>query len=201
MPASSTDAFDTTRALIHSRSNVSPRRLVEPGPTREQLDELLALAAAAPDHGQLTPWRFVLVPAAQRARLGEAFAQALGDRDPAATPEQLAAAREKAQRAPLLLVAVAGLGPREPDIPADERLVSLGAALQNMLLGAHALGFGAGLTSGQAMSSPRLQALLGLAAGEQAVCCINIGTVLRHRPGLRQRPAPARLLTVLGDPG
>ena len=42
----------------------------------------------------------------------------------------------------------------------------MGAAIQNLLLGAHSMGYGAGLTIGQAMSSPRLNALLGLADGE-----------------------------------
>ena len=88
------------------------------------------------------------------------------DRDPGATLEQIEAAREKAHRAPLLLVAVACLGPREPDIPMLERMVSMGAAIQNILLGAHALGFGAGLTSGLAMGSPRLNRLCALAEGE-----------------------------------
>ena len=54
------------------------------------------------------------------------------------------------------LCAVACLGRREPDTPALERMVSMGAAIQNMLLGAHAMGFGAGLTSGKAMASSRL---------------------------------------------
>jgi nitroreductase len=193
------DSWLLTHALIHSRRNVTPRRLAAPGPDAEQLQNLLALAAAAPDHGQLTPWRFVIVPASQRHRLAEAFAQALSDRDPAATPEQLASAREKAHRAPLLLVAVACLGRREPDTPSLERMVSMGAAIQNMLLGAHAMGFGAGLTSGKAMESNRLRALLALADDEVAVCCVNIGTVTRNKPREGLRPEPALFTRTLGS--
>lgn len=183
-------AFQAAQALIHARQNTSARRLVAPGPTDGEIDALLQLAAAAPDHGQLVPWRFVQVPAGQRHRLAEVFAQALLDRDANATAEQVQAARDKAHRAPLLWVAVACLGPRVPDIPAAERLVSLGAAIQNLLLGAQALGYGAGLTSGQAMASPRLQALLGLAPTDQPVCCINIGTVASRKPSARTRPPP-----------
>ncbi|MBK6472419.1 MAG: nitroreductase family protein [Betaproteobacteria bacterium] len=196
-PTNVEDVFATVRELIESRQTVLPKRLVEPGPTPAELQMLLALAAAAPDHGQLTPWRFIAVPAAQRHRLAEAFAGALAERDPAATPEQLAQAREKAYRAPLLLLAVACLGPREPDVPAPERLVSMGAALQNLLLGAHALGYGAGLTSGQAMSSAQLRRLCGLAAGEVPVCCVNIGTATRGSHRLQPRPLPAQLLDEL----
>jgi nitroreductase len=191
------DLFATVRDLIESRQTVLPKRLVEPGPTPAELQMLLELAAAAPDHGQLTPWRFIAVPPPQRHRLAEAFAAALAERDPAATPEQLAQAREKAYRAPLLLLAVACLGPREPDVPAAERLVSMGAALQNLLLGAHALGYGAGLTSGQAMASPHLHRLCALAPGEVPVCCVNIGTATRGSHRLQPRPLPAQLLAEL----
>jgi nitroreductase len=204
-PADLGDVFATVRDLIESRQSVLPKRLVDPGPTPAELLALLALAAAAPDHGQLTPWRFIAVPAAQRHRLAEVFARALTERDAQATPDQLAQAREKAYRAPLLLLAVACLGPRKPDVPALERMVSLGAALQNLMLGAHALGFGAGLTSGQAMRSPHLQRLCGLADGEVPVCCINIGTATRRSQRLQPRPLPSQLLTelppALGDEG
>lgn len=182
------DAFLAAQALIATRQNISAKRLVAPGPTDAELEALLQLAAAAPDHGQLVPWRFVCVPAGERHRLATVFAESLLDRDAQATGEQVQAARDKAHRAPLLLVAIACLGPREPDIPAPERLVSLGAAIQNLLLGAHALGYGTGLTSGQAMGSPRLQALLGLQPADQPVCCINIGTVASHKPSARVRP-------------
>jgi nitroreductase len=128
----------------------------------------------------------------------EVFALALLDRDPGATAVQIESAREKAHRAPLLLIAIACLEPREPDIPALERMVSMGAAIQNLLLGAHALGYGAGLTSGQAMGSPRLRDLCRLGEGEVPVCCVNIGTVTKRKPGSRLRPAPAQILSVLG---
>lgn len=197
--AQGSEAWQLAQALIHSRRNVTPRRLVAPGPDATQLHELLALAAAAPDHGQLTPWRFVVVPAQQRHRLAEVFAKALHDRDPQASEAQLASAREKAHRAPLLLVAVACLGPREPDTPPLERMVAMGAAIQNILLGAHAMGFGAGLTSGKAMASSRLRALLGLLDDEQAVCCVNIGTVTRNKPREGPRPEPHAFVRMLGD--
>jgi nitroreductase len=193
------DDFRFTQALIESRHNISPKRLVEPGPSAQQLEALLELAAAAPDHGLLTPWRFIVVSGAQRYRLAEVFALALIDRDPGATMEQIESARQKAPRAPLLLVAVACLGPREPDTPALERMVSMGAAIQNLLLGAHAMGFGAGLTSGQAMSSPRLHQLCGLGNGEVPVCCVNIGTVSQRKAATRLRPMPSEITSELPD--
>jgi nitroreductase len=176
--------------LISSRQNILPRRLFEPGPTAAQIEQLFRAAAAAPDHGQLRPWRFVLVPTDKRAELADVFAQALMDRDAGATPEQIESAREKAYRAPWLALVVACLGPREPDIPMLERMVSVGCAVQNMLLCAHSLAFGAGLTSGQAMSSARMRSLFHLQAGEEAVCFINVGTPSKRKaPSLRPEPS------------
>lgn len=129
------------------------------------------------------------------------FAQSLIDRDPGATLEQIESAREKAHRAPLLMVAIACLEPREPDTPPLERMVSMGAAIQNLLLGAHAMGFGAGLTSGQAMTSKRLSALCGLVADEVPVCCVNIGTVSKRKPGTRVRPLPSAFIIELTGGG
>lgn len=205
-------------ALMHSRHNVSPRRLNEPGPSAQQLQEILGAAAAAPDHGRLLPWRFVIVPWHQRERLAEVFGLALLDRDPAATPAQIESAREKAHRSPFLMLAVACLagsearpgsagarGARHPESSAAEvgdaeRLVSFGCAIQNILLCAHAAGFGTGLTSGQAMGSARLRALFGLRENEQAVCCINIGSVTKHKSA-QLRPQVADYVSELGGAG
>jgi nitroreductase len=200
-PAAALDGemFSLVQELIESRETVLPRCLVEPGPMPAQVDALLALAAAAPDHGRLTPWRFIVVPPERRHRLAEAFALALTDRDPAAMPEQVAQAGEKAYRAPLLMVAVACLGPRKPDTPPLERMVSMGAAIQNILLGAHAMGFAAGLTGGRAMGSPRMQRLLGLGDSEVAVCCVNIGTPTARRTRSAPRPLPSSFLSELPD--
>lgn len=179
---------------IQGRHQVSPRRLVEPGPNAQQQRWLWEAAAAAPDHGLLTPWRFIVIAPQQRAWLGEVFARALVERDPGATTEQLDAAREKAQRGPFLALAIVDLRPREPDTPAIERLVSLGCALQNILLTAHAMGFGAGLSSGRAMQSAALRSAFGLADGEEAVCFVTVGTEIKHKPP-RVRPDPAVFVT------
>ncbi len=134
--------------LITSRQNILPKRLAPPGPSDTQVDDMFRAAAAAPDHGMVMPWRFVLVPQDKRAALADVFAQALLERDATATPEQIEMAREKAFRAPFLVMAIARLGPCDPDIHPLERMVSVGAAIQNFLLCAHSLGFGSSLTSG-----------------------------------------------------
>lgn len=177
---------DFCQDLIASRQNISPRRLDAPGPGAAALDLLFRAAAAAPDHGLLTPWRFLIINTDKRAELGEVFARALIDRDPGASLEQIETSREKAQRAPFLLVVVAKLGQTEPDIPVLERMVSVGAAVQNLLLAAHSMGFGSSLTSGQAMKTSQMRNFLCLSPHEEAVCFVNIGTVVKRKaPRLR----------------
>jgi nitroreductase len=195
-PRAEDDLAALAQALIASRQSVLPKRLAEPGPDAQQLQRLLQAAAAAPDHGELRPWRLVIVPAAKRVLLAEAFEAALLERDAGATAEEQASAREKAHRAPLLMLAVARLGPAQPDTPPAERLVALGAALQNLQLLAHAMGYGAGLTSGQAMRSEHLRRLFRLGAEEEAVCFVSVGSVTQRKP-IRPRPSPHEIASEL----
>lgn len=176
-----------TEALLSSRQNISPRRLVEPGPGSDQIEKIFRAAATAPDHGLLMPWRIICIGEDQRAALAKAFVLALLDRDPGATGEQLEAAHEKAFRAPFLALAVSRLGPESAGIRTIEQIISLGCAVQNILLSAHAMGFGSGLTSGRAITSQPLRSLFELAPNEEAACFIAIGTVSKPKP-VRQRP-------------
>ena len=192
----SPDMASTMLTLITTRQTILPKRLSEPGPSAWQVNDMFRAAAAAPDHHMIMPWRFVLVPPDRRAALADVFAQALLERDGAATPEQVAQACEKAFRSPFLALAIARLGLCEPDVDPLERMVSVGAAIQNFLLCAHSMGFGSSLTSGQAMRSVPLRQLFQLAQGEQAVCCINVGTVIKRKPA-RLRPEVSEFVSSL----
>lgn len=192
------EVVELAHALIHTRQTILPKRLAEPGPDAAQLQAILGAAASAPDHHELLPWRFVLVPAGARDRLAEVFATALVERDASATPQQVAQAREKAYRSPLLLLAVVRLRDDDAEIAPHERIVSAGCAVQNMLLMAHAQGFGGALTSGKALQSAPLRTLFGLKPDEQALCFVNIGTVVKARP-VRLRPQAAQYVSTLPD--
>ena len=195
-PADAQATAQWAAALIQHRQTVLPKRLVEPGPDDSQLELILRAAAAAPDHGELVPWRFVVIPRQARTRLADVFAASLLERDAAATAEQVDQAREKAFRAPLLMLAVVRTGATSGDIPASERLISAGCAIQNMLLMATAMGFGSALTSGKAMGSPALVKLFGIQAQEQAVCFLSLGTAAKRKPA-RPRPEPSSYVSVL----
>ena len=173
------DVAGLAAALIQSRQTILPKRLGGPGPSASELAQILQAAAHAPDHGQLLPWRFILVPQAARPPLADVFAQALLERDPAATAEQAEQAREKAYRSPVLLLAVVDAERGDAEIDLAERTVSAGCAVQNMLL-----------------MAPSLRALFQLAASEQALCFISIGTVL-SRKAVRARPAASAYVSTL----
>lgn len=188
---------DTVRELIASRQTVSPKRLEAPAPSAAQIGDILSCAAAAPDHGLLMPWRIVCIDENQRPTLAAAFVTALLERDPGATGEQLEAAREKAFRSPFLALVVSRLGPESAGIRAIEQIISMGCAIQNILLSAHAMGFGSGLSSGRAMTSTPIRTLFDLAPNEEAACFIAIGTVSKPK-AVRRRPDMRSFVSHLG---
>ncbi|MEK7345047.1 MAG: nitroreductase family protein [Pseudomonadota bacterium] len=173
--------------LMASRQTVLPKRLVAPGPDAAELAQLFQAAAAAPDHDLINPWRFLIIPAQQRADLGELFAQALIERDPSASPDQIEQARDKAMRAPLLMLLIVDAAKASTDIDMHERVLSAGCAVQNLMLLAHAMGYGSGLTSGKALKADTFRAGLGLQASEEAICFVSLGSVSSRKP-FKPRP-------------
>jgi nitroreductase len=183
-------------ALIHSRQHVSPKRLTAPGPTPSQRLDILNAASAAPDHGKVTPWHFYEVSPDGRNRLGALFSETLIERDADATPTQIKEAKQKAFRGPLLFLATAKLNGNLDNISAQEKLISAGCAIQNILLMANALGFGSGLSSGKALYSQKLRALFSLAEQEEPLCFITIGTISVHKPN-KARPDASSYSSIL----
>lgn len=192
------DQTQWAATLMQLRQTILPKRLVTPGPNEAQVQIFLAAAASAPDHRQLLPWRLVLVPTDSRKRLAQVFAQALLERDANALPEQVAQARDKAHRAPLLLLLVVDEAKGDPEVGLHERIISAGCAVQNMLLVATAMGFGSALTSGKALTSTPFRQLFGLTSSELALCFISVGTANSSKPS-RTRPAPADYVSVLAN--
>ncbi len=191
---------DTAAALMYSRRTILPKRLALPAPDEGDMAQIFAAAAAAPDHGQLLPWRFVLIPVAERHRLGQVFVDALLERDSTASDLELNRAREKADRAPVLMLAVVDAVCGDPAIDLNERLISAGCAIQNMLLMATALGFGSALTSGKALKSAALRSLFNLSKSEHAVCFISLGSVVSNKRMSTRPDAKAFVTTLPQEP-
>ncbi len=188
MASSNLDSLGSfAHGLIHSRQHVSPKRLINPGPSPFQKLEILNAAGAAPDHGKITPWHFYEVSSKSRNLLGDLFADALIARDPSATLTQVDEAKQKAFRGPLLLLATVNLNNELDNIPEQEKIISAGCAIQNVLLMANALGFGSGLSSGKALYSQKMRELFLFKDKEQPLCFITIGTISTHKPN-KNRP-------------
>lgn len=173
--------------LLKTRRSVKPMELKAPGPSAAQLDTLLTIASRVPDHGKLSPWRFIVFEGDARLTAGEKIADIFRQKNPQATQEQLAFERNRLARAPLVIAVVSRAGPHAK-IPEWEQLHSSGAAAMNLVIAANALGFAASwLTEWYAYDRGALDAL-GLTANEKITGFIHIGTAATS-PADRERPA------------
>jgi nitroreductase len=153
-------------------------RLVEPAPDGAELTTLLGAAVAAPDHGQLRPWRFVAFRGDGRRRLGAVYAAAHAARDPDADAGALEKTAAKPLRAPLVVAVVCRPVPvDEAGIPAWEQLAAVAAAAQNLCLAAHARGWGSMWRTGWYGEAPEVRQGLGLEAADVVVGWVYLGTV------------------------
>ncbi|MGA7328931.1 MAG: nitroreductase [Rhodomicrobium sp.] len=175
--------------VLHSRRSIAPKHLVEPPPSPSELRLIIETGLAAPDHGNLRRWRMVAIPWPMRATLAAVFEAAKLEETPAASAEDRQKSRAKAWNAPLLLAVLFEPDGNHPVVPVDEQLLALGAALQNMLLAAHALGYGAMITSGRKIRTEALQSAFVRSPSEELMAFVSFGT-----PARTSRPREAALI-------
>lgn len=165
-------------SLLETRRSAKPRELVGPGPTQQELERILTIAARTPDHGKLFPWRFVTVAAEQRDAFGALLREALVEHDPCATIAHHKKEDEFAHYAGQLVVLISA-PIADHKIPVWEQELSCGAAGMNLLLASHALGYTAGWVTGWRAYSQRVrQAFCG--PGERIAGFIFIGEPVRE---------------------
>ena len=173
-------------SLLETRRSAKPRELVGPGPSAEELERILTIAARIPDHGQLHPWRFVTVAEGHRDAFAELLQQALREENPEATDVHRQKEEDFAHYAGQLVVLVSA--PVENHkIPVWEQQLSAGAAGMNLLSAAHALGYVAGWVTGWRAYSERVRAAF-CGPGERIAGFIFIGQPARDLEE-RQRPS------------
>lgn len=184
-----------TEALhfLHRRRSTPSRLLADPGPDDATLASILATAVRVPDHGRLTPWRFLRIAGEARHRLGAALADIHAAEHPEATAAALDKERGRFSHAPLV-IAVIGTIAHGHRIPEVEQRLSGGAVCFQLLLAAQAHGFGAQWLTGWAAYHPAIHARLGLAPDEEILGFVHIGTASSEAPE-RERPDAAALLT------
>ena len=156
-------------------TRASAPRLGAPAPSPEHLDRILSAAVRAPDHGRLAPWRFVVLENETRDVLADAMVEALKHKAPDSNEAALNAERAKVLRAPMIIVVAARVNPAHK-VPEIEQVVAVGAAVQNMLLAVHALGYGSMWKTGGGAYDPLVKKALGLESSDHIVAFLYLGT-------------------------
>jgi len=161
---------------LHTRS--AAPRLIEPAPSASELELVYQAALRAPDHAMLRPWKFLVIEGEGRNKLGQLFVDALAPEDEA----QLKKLAEAPLRAPMLIIGVAGIQDN-PKVPAIEQCSSTAAAMQNMSLALHALGYASIWRTGPPAFSDKVKSGLGLSSTDQIIGFLYLGT-----PTVTERP-------------
>ncbi|MBE8717120.1 nitroreductase family protein [Cellvibrio polysaccharolyticus] len=154
---------------------VSISRLAAPAPDESQRQVIFAAALRAADHGQMRPWRFLVVEGNGLHQLGEVYASAAAQEDPELPEAKREKFRSMPLRAPMVIVAIA-CTQANVKVPEIEQVISAGAAVQNMLNAAYALNVGAFWRSGDMAYSPAVKKSLNLSESEQIVGYLYLGT-------------------------
>ena len=175
--------MDAIEALISRRSAAM---LTEPGPSKEDAEILVKAAMRAPDHCNLKPWRFLFIEGEARNALGDIFAEALEKREPETTSAALEKARGKPLRAPLIIAVIAKVQ-MHSKVPEVEQLLSAGAAAQNIMVAAHAMGYAGIWRTGKPCFDNHVKTALGASKNDQIVGFLYLGTAIRT-PAVREEP-------------
>ncbi len=174
------------------RRSVMARNMVAPGPDAVALEQILTIAARVPDHGKLTPWRFVVVQGDDRATLGAVAETAFLAENGEAEPGLQQAAAQQFLRAPCV-IAVIARPVEHPKIPRSEQILSVGAVCMNLLTAAQAMGFAAQWLTGAAAYAPEVLARLGGQPGDEIAGFMYLGTAA-EAPSERPRPALSEIV-------
>jgi nitroreductase len=174
--------------FLARRRSTSAMSLAAPGPAPAELDQLLRIAARTPDHGKLSPWRFIVLEGRAKDQFAARLA-ALAD----GRGDSVAAAKLGKLKTPPLGVAVV-FRPVAAKIPDWEQELSVGAVCTTLLYAAQAMGYGANWITDWYAYDALARVILGLAADERVAGFVLIGTATAP-PLERQRPDVAALVT------
>ncbi|MBD3921041.1 nitroreductase [Paenibacillus sp. PR3] len=178
------DAIRSRRSIGKVKSDPVDRDLIE---------QIIEAATWAPNHHLTEPWKFIVMTGEGRKVLGDAYAaitqEGLSGLEEAALEERLDKERAKAYRSPVVIAAVCSPSDNPRAVQAEE-LAAAHAAVQNLLLAAHALGLGAVWRSGDPMYHPAMHQAFRLGERESLVGLIYIGySDMKELQGRRQPAA------------
>jgi nitroreductase len=177
-----TDALN----LLKTRRSVKPIELTGPGPTAAEIETLLTVASRVPDHGKLTPWRFIVFEGDARTKASTIIGEVFRANRPDATPDQVAVESARLSRAPLVIAVVSRAAPHVK-IPEWEQIMSAGASATSLVMAAHAMGYAANWLTEWYAYDRRVLDALGLAPNERIAGFVHIGRATKP-PEDRPRP-------------
>jgi nitroreductase len=173
---------------LQLRESTSAKHLTTPGPTDDELAEVLRAAVAVPEHGAIRPWRFLIVREEGQRRLSDVFVEDLLAGSPDAPETEIAKRRDGPLRSPLLIVVA--VSPREhPKVPEIEQVVAGGLSAFVIQSCFHDMGYGAVWVTGNPAYSDRVKAALGLEPTDHIVGFVHVGT---RGPGAQTAPRKKR---------
>jgi nitroreductase len=186
-------AVPDTIDLLKIRRSVKPREMSAPGPSPAELETILTIGARVPDHGKLTPWRFIVFEGDARVRAGEVIARVFAQKNPNAASDEIDVEKRRLTDAPLVIGVVSFTRPH-PKVPPWEQELSAGASAMNIVTAATALGYGACWLTGWFAFDREVLDGLGLKADEKLAGFIHIGTQTKPSED-RPRPALSDIVT------
>jgi nitroreductase len=193
----------STIELMKTRRSPKLRSLVEPGPSAAELEELLTVAARVPDHGKLTPWRFVVIAGEARRRVGEIAAGAFKERNPGADAARVEEARTRFTGVPVTVAVVSSVkgdpadpSREHPKIPRFEQELSAGAVCMSYIIAARAMGYGVVWLTEWYSGEPAVLRALGVGENERVAGFLYTGTMSEERED-RGRPVMDQIVTRL----
>ena len=163
--------MDALKAILtrHSVTNIKP----DPVP-RSVIEQLLHAAVQAPNHYKVRPWRFVVLTGKSREALGEVMVEVLKKLKPDLPEAALEKERAKPLRTPVL-IAVGVDKSDDPRVLEIENICAAAAAVENLLVAAHALGLGAKWRTGTAARDPDVKKFLGFEPDQVLISFIYLG--------------------------
>lgn len=176
--------------FLARRRSSSALSLRAPGPDAAQLEALLALAARVPDHGKLSPWRFVILEGAGKAAFADRLEALAETREDAV---KLKAKLAKLKTPPMGVAVISRYLPG--DIPEWEQRLSAAAVCVNLLYAATAMGLGANWITDWYAYDAEATAVLGLDETEKVAGFVFIGQA-GEVPLERVRPDLATLVSL-----
>ena len=184
--------------FLLARRSAPIQELSEPGPNAEEIETILRVATRVPDHGMLTPWRFILYRGESRVEVGEKLAELAeklgGPLSDARRQQELT----RFSRAPLVIGVVSS--PKESiKFPEWEMFLSGAMVALNLMHAANALGFGTNMITNWYSDKEEGRRILGLAPHERVIGFVHIGSHPRNTPD-RPRPDVAGLVSEYSGP-